>query len=101
LSFGRYHLKLSEHEFWHLTLAQLDALVKRHTDEQERQDYRAALICAVLANINRKKNSRTFQPRDFMPSKRPLRPSPEELRSKLDMAMYALGARKGKKKETK
>jgi len=34
----------------------------------ERQDYRAALICAVLANIHRDpKRSQPFSPAEFLP----------------------------------
>ena len=67
-AFGRYNLGLSEDEFWSLTLAQFDALTKRYNYEQEWLDYRAALICAVIANVNRNpKKHKAFQPKDFMP----------------------------------
>jgi len=70
-SFGRFNLGLSDEEFWHLTLAQFNALAKRYDEQQERQDYRAALICTVLAEINRdrKKRPRPFKPEDFMPKR--------------------------------
>jgi len=52
-----------------LTLAQFDALSQRYIEEQKKLDSRAALICAVLANINRnpKKKNKAFTVEDFMP----------------------------------
>ncbi len=46
------------------------ALLERHIANIKRQDYHAALICAVLANINRdpQKKPDPFTPADFMPS---------------------------------
>ena len=66
---GVYTLHLSDSEFWHLTLAQFDALLRRYIEEQKKLDGRAALICTVLANINRnpKKRSKAFTVEDFMP----------------------------------
>jgi len=45
--------------------------VSRYIESQERQDARAALICAVIANANRnpKKRPRPFRISDFMPRK--------------------------------
>ena len=45
------------------------ALLQRYDIAIERQDYHAALICTVLANINRnpKRTPRAFAPVDFMP----------------------------------
>jgi hypothetical protein len=50
-----------------LTIAEVDALLKRQAILLERQDFHAGLICAVLANVHRTKTSKTFKPRDFMP----------------------------------
>ena len=68
-SFGVRNLRLSDREFWNLTLAQFDALVRRYKDEQRRLDYRSAMICSILAEINRDRKRRTkpFSPEDFMP----------------------------------
>lgn len=57
---------LSDVEFWGLTLAQFDALAERYQDNQQRLDFRSALICAVIANVNRSKESKIFTPSDFM-----------------------------------
>lgn len=64
---GRYDLRLSEEEFWDLSWEQLEALIERHSNSVEREDYHAALICAVLANIHRAKSTSVFKPSDFMP----------------------------------
>jgi len=68
---GVYTLRLPVKDFWHLTLAQFDALIKRYNHDQEREDYRAGLICAVIANAHRdpKKRRKAFKPKDFMPKK--------------------------------
>jgi len=68
----RYNLNLSEAEYSDLTLAQFSALSEEHRRSQERQDFRAALICSVIANVNRdpKKRSKPYQPKDFMPGQK-------------------------------
>jgi hypothetical protein len=78
--FGRYDLRLSEQEFWVLTPGQFDLLAKRHIEQRKseiyleqtkikRSDQQAALICCVLANINRdkKKKPTPYKVDDFMP----------------------------------
>lgn len=62
---------MQEKDFWRLTLKQFCALAGRHTARLEREDYRAALVCSVLANVNRdeKKRRQPFTPEDFMPGK--------------------------------
>ena len=85
--FGRGELKLSEEEFWNMTPGQYDLLarwhLKREEAKEERLDYRAALICSVIANVNRdsKKKSKPFQPQDFMPKKQVVkkRQTPEDM----------------------
>ena len=68
-SFGVRNLRLSDREFWDLTLAQFDVLVRRYKGEQRRLDYRSAMICSILAEINRdrKRRIKPFSPEDFMP----------------------------------
>jgi len=65
-------LGLGEKEFWGLTLAQFDALAERWLETEESADYRAALVCSVVANVNRdrRKRAKPFGPRDFMPDRR-------------------------------
>ena len=67
---GRFDLGLTEDEFWNLTLKEFNALSARFKDAQDWQNYRAAMICAVVANtVRRKKGDRVWQPSDFMPTK--------------------------------
>ncbi len=49
-------------------MRELDALIARHNSRQERADYRAALVCSLIANVNRdpKRQPRAFEPSDFM-----------------------------------
>lgn len=53
-------------------MAQFNALAERFTLEQEELDYRSALICSIIAEVNRdtKKRSKPFTPVDFMPKRR-------------------------------
>ena len=62
-------LRLSDEEFWGLTLAQFNALAERYIAEQKSKDYRAALICSIIAEVNRnvKKRAKPFTAEDFMP----------------------------------
>jgi hypothetical protein len=93
-AFGIYNLHLSDKEFWHLTLAQFDALVSQYLQEQENLDFRAALVCAVLANIHRdpKKRQRPFEAKDFMPQRRSKKVKTEkQMKDDLVAANIALG----------
>lgn len=64
---GRYDLNLTEGDFWGLTLKELNALIERNRINQDWLDYRAALVCTVLANAWRGKNVKPFTTDDFMP----------------------------------
>lgn len=69
-------------------------LVERYNTDMERQDYHAALVCAVLANINRdpKKKAEPFTVSDFMASSdHKEEPEKEELDYLLELAS-SLGA---------
>jgi len=79
-----------------LTLIEYDALLERHSTEQEWLNYRPALICALLANINRDpKSSRTFSPQDFMPWKKEVKKQDNsgEFMQRMIMLGAAMGAR--------
>lgn len=69
-SVARYDLGMSDDEFWRMTPREFGAVVKRRVFDIERQDYRAALICATLVNINRKKGSRPVRPEAFLGKKK-------------------------------
>ncbi len=68
---GRYDLNLTEEEFWGLTVRELNALTERQAERHDWLNYRAALICSVLANTARdpKRKRTPFTPDDFMPGK--------------------------------
>ena len=68
-SIGRYDLRLSEDEFWQLSLKEFNLLMKRHKEQRSAELYNSALICATIANVNRSKGKH-FQPSDFMPKEK-------------------------------
>lgn len=78
---GRYDLNLSEQDFWSLTVPKFQALLERHKIDQEWQNYRAALICSILANVYRdpKKKSSPFMPADFMPGETEQKQEPDRM----------------------
>jgi hypothetical protein len=45
-------------------------LIERHSLAEKRLDYRTALLCSVIANVNRGKKQKAFKPDDFMPRER-------------------------------
>lgn len=59
-------LGLGDAEFWRLTPRQFDALVRRWIAREQREDRRAAVTAAVLANIYRKPHSRALTLDDFL-----------------------------------
>lgn len=76
---GRYDLQLTDAEFWDLTYPEFEALYARHKARLQVEEYHSALICSVLANINRDRKHRIkpFSPRDFM-SDPPAKPKPQD-----------------------
>jgi len=64
---GRHDLRLREDEFWSLTLREFDALMDRLEVNLRIENQRAAVICCVVANLFRGKNSRPYKPGDFLP----------------------------------
>ena len=68
-SVGRIDLGLTDEEFWSLTLVEFNALLKRKQTMDERGDFHAALICCVLANINRDPKHKPIEIDAFMPKK--------------------------------
>jgi hypothetical protein len=62
---------LADDEFWSLTLPQLGALLRRHKQTTDREDYRAGLVASILVNVNRRPGSAPAQPGDFFPSLKP------------------------------
>lgn len=66
---GRYDLGLGEEEFWRLSPRQFGALLERHNEEQRKEDWRAGMIAATIANALRGKKGKAYQAEDFMPRK--------------------------------
>jgi len=101
-AFGRYALRLTESDFWGLTLAQLNSLTRAYNADQKNKDYRAALICTILANIHRdpKKKVKPFEPEDFFPSLASKKPqkelTEEEMMTRLKLMNAAFGGKNGK-----
>lgn len=75
---GRYDLQLNEEEFWRLTLKEFNMLCNRHKNRQSAEAFNSALICSVIANVNRRKG-KAFEPADFMPKEK-------KKRKKMNMA---------------
>jgi hypothetical protein len=68
---GIYYLKVSPNDFWHLTMPRFKALKECYAVDQEWLNHRSAIICAVIANVNRdpKKHKKPYTAQDFMPQK--------------------------------
>lgn len=93
-SFGRYDLRLTDEEFWELSWDEFSALTERYLKEQESRDYRAALVCWILANAHRdtRKKPKPFEIKDFMPQRRPKKAKTEEqMKDELTILNIALG----------
>ena len=88
---GRYDLNLSESEFWELTLKEFNVLTIRYENNNDWLNYRVALICSILANIWRGKNTKSFQPDDFMPRKKSKVQTPEQMFATVKMLNIAFG----------
>lgn len=88
-SIARFDLHLTDEEFWNLTWDEFTALLSRYKLSIERQDFHAALICAVLANIHRDPKTKPFTPKDFMPGKEEKKQTPAEM-----LAIFKTMARK-------
>lgn len=56
---------MTDEEFNRYSLAQIRALIERHEMNKKEQEYYHALICSVIANVNRQKG-KSFKPKDFM-----------------------------------
>ena len=82
-----------EVDFWELTLKEFDALNERHKNSEQWLNYRAALICAVLANTARdpKKKIKPFEPSDFMPSDKPKHQTAEQIFATVQMLNAVFG----------
>lgn len=75
--------------------AELTALIDRHKENQEWQNWRAALICSILANIYRdpKKKSQPFTPEDFMPGHEKKAQSREQMLANIKLLHATFGGK--------
>jgi len=78
-------------------MREFGALSDRFKDAQDWLDYRAALICTVMANMWRTSKTKAYKPSDFMPGKQHTRQSQKEMISRVK----AINAAYGKKQEQK
>ena len=80
-------------------MRQLDELIKRHLAKQEREDFRAGIVCATLANINRdsKKQRKPFTPFDFMPTSKGKKPKKKQTPKQMLQVVKMINAAHGGK----
>lgn len=74
-SIAIHDFKLTEEQFWRLTFRQFHALSKRADVELVRWDYHFGVVAATVANgyRNPKKRKKAFEPKDFVPDRKPRR----------------------------
>ena len=86
-AWARVDLGMQAEEFGRLNLAELFELIEVWNKREKRQDFRAARICQVMANMNRGKNTPPFDAWDFFESLESMRPEPpadDELERKIE-----------------
>lgn len=67
-STARYHLRLSNREFFRLTPRQLHLLMERHHERATHNELLAGIVAATIANHSFAPPKRALSPGDFMPS---------------------------------
>jgi len=74
-------------------MREFSALAERHKTKEEWLNYRAGLICSVMANLwrDRKKKVKPFTPQDFMPGVKRERQTPEQMLATVQMLNAAFG----------
>lgn len=67
---ARFHLRITEKEFWRLQVRQLIALLHELEEARRIDDWHWGQLTALIANVNRdpKKRRKAFEPADFYPS---------------------------------
>jgi hypothetical protein len=99
-----YDLGRSEAEFWRWTPRQFFRLVRRHEEAQRRQDFRAGIIVATMANLHAPRKGNPWQPWEFMPGlPQPVtrEQTPEEQAAALLLLAAAFGAKDERTPEQK
>lgn len=95
---ARFDLRLTDAEYQRMTPRRLAALIKRKELETTRQDWRAAMIASIIANVNRDPRMRRepFTPDDFMPKFEPIRrQTTEEIADTLKTVVDICGVKRG------
>jgi len=69
------------------------ALSDRFKDAQDWLDYRAALICTVMANMWRGSKTKAFKPQDFMPKRESKQQTPEQMLANVKLLNSAYGGK--------
>ncbi len=64
-SYCRFDLGLSDDEYNTYSLEQINALTDRHKEQKKETEYLSALLCSVIANVNKGKG-KSYKPSDFM-----------------------------------
>lgn len=84
-------LRMTREEFLASSPREFDAFCQRLEARDRKQQFSAALICSVLAEINRdrQKRSRPFTPQDFMPQ--PERVQTDEEQVEMMSLMFGCG----------
>ena len=83
---------MTDEQFWRLTIKEFNSLCHRHRENKRAELFNSALICATIANVNRKKG-KAYSPDDFMPKikKKPKQMSIEEMVEILKQVTVANG----------
>ena len=81
MAVARFDLGLSLSDFWDLSLVEFMFLLDRMRIRENREDWRAGMVAAVIANVNRDsaKKRDPFKPADFMPRAGPSYQTPEQM----------------------
>jgi len=68
---------------------------------EQRADYRSGVIASVIANTNRGKNAKPFEPKDFIPDydKEPKKEDPKAVKRKVKDTFQTIITRQKKKKK--
>ena len=67
---ARFHLRLSDEEFFCMTPRQLHVLTARHHEQTEHQEFLSAIVASTIANFSLAAPKKPLKPSDFMPSLR-------------------------------
>ena len=64
---ARFHLRLSDEEFFRLTPRQFHLLLARHREHAEHQQFLVGILASTVANFSMSAPKTPLTPADFMP----------------------------------